>query len=65
MHWVGYAELASAVSNGGGLGIVRIAAHCNPTLPESFSETRRVVVSLETYVKTVDVPYTTHTRRPT
>ena len=23
MQWVGYAELASAVSNGGGLGIVR------------------------------------------
>ena len=26
MQWVGYAELASAVSNAGGLGIVRNAA---------------------------------------
>lgn len=26
MQWVGYAELASAVSNAGGLGLVRIPA---------------------------------------
>jgi NAD(P)H-dependent flavin oxidoreductase YrpB (nitropropane dioxygenase family) len=29
MQWVGYAELAAAVSNAGGLGIVRCAAFMN------------------------------------
>ena len=38
MQWVAYAELASAVSNAGGLGIVRVAyvripfLICTPTL---------------------------------
>lgn len=31
MQWVGYAELASAVSNAGGLGIVRCEAQILPT----------------------------------
>ena len=30
MQWVGYAELASAVSNAGGLGIVRLLFHESP-----------------------------------
>ena len=36
MQWVGYAELASAVSNAGGLGLVRLPpSHPNPYSPTS------------------------------
>jgi NAD(P)H-dependent flavin oxidoreductase YrpB (nitropropane dioxygenase family) len=35
MQWVGYAELASAVSNAGGLGIVR---HPIPTSNKSMGD---------------------------
>jgi NAD(P)H-dependent flavin oxidoreductase YrpB (nitropropane dioxygenase family) len=38
MQWVGYAELASAVSNAGGLGIVRR----KPTLPPKSQNTKQM-----------------------
>ena len=34
MHWVGYAELAAAVSNAGGLGLVSKPFHCWHSIPD-------------------------------
>jgi NAD(P)H-dependent flavin oxidoreductase YrpB (nitropropane dioxygenase family) len=51
MQWVGYAEMAAAVSNAGGLGIVRAQNDCMPS----------VIVLMDAVAHESN---TTNTRRP-